>query len=117
MSDLIQEIKEILEKYEVKRPDGEWRTVNDAIEFTSAEWMKQLIYHLETAERQRDEAVKALEWYASTENYEIGNYTSMRGEIPTDWESKIQQEAGGLARTTLKRIKGSTQAEGHQSTE
>ncbi|MEJ3717076.1 hypothetical protein WGM54_03550 [Paenibacillus polymyxa] len=45
---------------------------------------------------------KALKWYATIENYEIGNFTvDQNGELD-EWESRVQQDAGEKARTALK---------------
>lgn len=65
----------------------------------SPTWLQQLLDRLETAERQREEAVKALEWYGDIENW--NQYANS-----LDIDSAALNDVGELARTTLKRIKG-----------
>ncbi len=76
-----------------------------------------LVERLETAERQREEAVKALEWYGDKKVYEQQKELYDENE-PLDFyyeEPEVFTDGGDYARKTLKRIKGATQAEGHQN--
>lgn len=106
MSDLIQEVKAALQAQE-ERLLGSTTTLL----MNAPTWLKQLTDRVETAERQRDEAIKALEWYGDKEVWTVN--------VQDQWQpfTQIGADNGNLARTTLKRIKGDSQAEGHQSTE
>lgn len=77
----------------------------------SPTWLQQLVERLETAERQRDEAVKSLE-----------NIQDLIHLVQVDLgiESLAKNTANLITHditSTLKRIKRAEQAEGHQSTE
>ncbi|MEK3674633.1 hypothetical protein [Paenibacillus sp. FSL R10-2771] len=67
----------------------------------SPTWLQQLSDSLE-------DAVKALEWYGDKTIYFSREDEAIK---------PIVKDFGELARNTLKRIKGATQAVGHQSTE
>ncbi|MEK3838675.1 hypothetical protein [Paenibacillus sp. FSL R7-0128] len=85
---------------------------------TLMEKIERLISVAEAAERQMDEAVKALEWYGDEEPYAQKSGWLDDEEKDIYWEAPdILEDRGELARTTIKRIKGAAQAEGHQSTE
>lgn len=45
---------------------------------------------------------RALKWYAEIENYKIGNFTVDKNGELDEWESRVQQDAGELARAALK---------------
>ncbi|AIQ19555.1 hypothetical protein H70357_24705 [Paenibacillus sp. FSL H7-0357] len=96
MDDLIQAVKERLKSKQLLFEYNQ--TINQLI---------GLVDRLEITERQLDEAVKTLEWYGSIKKYKSVHQ-------PTN---QIDNDRGYLARTTIKRIKGDSQAEGHQSTE
>ena len=66
----------------------------------SPTWLQQLTERLEATERQRDEAVKALEWYADKKVWTV--------DVHDQWQpfTQIGVDGGKLARATLKRIKG-----------
>lgn len=138
MSDLIQEVKDTIEKYEANRSPGEWCTADDAIQNNSVEWMKQLIDRVETAERQREEANKAILKTIEELMFVPAEIEKLKKQLSeavkalemyakeSNWGSNIHgcskifhgcDEGYEPAAITLKRIKGAAQAEGHQSTE
>ncbi|OKP81612.1 hypothetical protein A3842_11060 [Paenibacillus sp. P3E] len=92
MTDLIQEVKEALQAAQRYLEHSEKQKVYDE----SVHIIAALKKHLETAERQREEAVKALEWYGGGNHFKTNQLQSKILEV----------ETGELARTTLKRIKG-----------
>ncbi|OMC79575.1 hypothetical protein BK125_04660 [Paenibacillus odorifer] len=100
VGDLIQEVKEIIEtKQLLFQYDKELHLLIG------------LVDRLEIAERQRDEAVEALGKYAKEKNWGADNHGCSKIFHECDYEGYE------LAAETLKRIKGDSQAEGHQSTE
>ncbi|KWX71589.1 hypothetical protein AMQ84_27075 [Paenibacillus riograndensis] len=126
MTDLIQEVKAALQAATPGKWQAEgkeiWRRTDEhgaefyagAVWITDVEhsgnrelianaptWLQQLIDRLETAERQREEAVKALE---KTKMY-LFSEPSYADELLKEVEA------------TLKRIKGEVQAEGDQPAE
>lgn len=132
MTNLIQEVKAALQAatpgpWREHHPDavsdkkGQWicqlyetdTDTDEPVEFDNQQgnvhlianaptWLQQLIDHIEVVERQRDEAVKALEWYGDEAQY---NYLHDRGGW-TPPTTNIADDMGKMARTTLKRIKG-----------
>lgn len=119
MDELIKEVKETIEVITegVWTSDGFGTIVRksdskiiaqvfdaDDLQFltNAGEWINLLVERLEAAERQRDEAVKALEWYGDQKNYR----KEYQPEGYLRYKANIADDAGNLARTTLKRIKG-----------
>lgn len=67
-------------------------------------WLQQLTDRLEAAEREWDEAVKALEWYADLESYKgVFQPTGIQVYI-----KPVETDKGELARKTLERIKSTS---------
>lgn len=74
--------------------------------------LEQILANVERMENDLTEAIKALEWYGDEKNYEKKSDIPELAMVSAAW-----MDYGKLARTIIKRIKGATRAEGHQSTE
>lgn len=73
-------------------------------------WLQQLTDRLEAAERELDEAVKALEWYGNHKNYEQDVVEcDISSPIDVYYESpNVLEDAGALARTVIQTIKSTS---------
>ena len=103
MTDLISEVKAALEV--ANNPDKytmpSFLTNMSTLEENAMKVLPLLYERLETAERQRDEAVRALEWYENIENYK-GAFQPTGFQV---YIKPVEADKGELARTTLKHLK------------